>query len=170
MQRPLLIADPDQLASSEANWSGSSLFAKAGYIRVQQDKGKVIDTQERPHSQSIAIQPKGIVKRERERERETETERERDRQCVCVCVSVCVCVCVCVLDGNDQKQKTARSWGGWTWFPTGFTTEAKVDWLPSCLELIFGSTQKLFILKKNAIFWNSFPSDLAALINWVSAR
>ena len=24
-------ADPDQLASSEANWSGSSLFAKAGY-------------------------------------------------------------------------------------------------------------------------------------------
>ena len=31
-------ADPDQLASSEANWSGSTLFAKAGYI-VQQDKG-----------------------------------------------------------------------------------------------------------------------------------
>ena len=27
-------ADPDQLAS----WSGSKLFAKAGYIRVQQDK------------------------------------------------------------------------------------------------------------------------------------
>ena len=33
-------ADPDQLASSEANWSGSTLFAKAGYIQVQQDKGK----------------------------------------------------------------------------------------------------------------------------------
>ena len=32
-------ADPDQLASSEANWSGSTLFAKAGYIRVKQDKG-----------------------------------------------------------------------------------------------------------------------------------
>ena len=32
-------ADPDQLASSEANWSGSILFAKTGYIRVQQDKG-----------------------------------------------------------------------------------------------------------------------------------
>ena len=32
-------ADPDQLASSEANWSGSTLFAKAGYIRVQQDSG-----------------------------------------------------------------------------------------------------------------------------------
>ena len=32
-------ADPDQLASSEANWSGSTLFAKAGYILVQQDKG-----------------------------------------------------------------------------------------------------------------------------------
>ena len=28
-------ADPDLLA----NWSGSALFAKAGYIRVQQDKG-----------------------------------------------------------------------------------------------------------------------------------
>ena len=35
-------ADPDHLASSEAeaNWSGSALFAKAGYIRVQQDKVK----------------------------------------------------------------------------------------------------------------------------------
>ena len=32
-------ADPDQLASSEANWSGSKLFAKAGHIRVQQDMG-----------------------------------------------------------------------------------------------------------------------------------
>ena len=32
-------ADPDHLASSEANWSGSTLFTKAGYIRVQQDKG-----------------------------------------------------------------------------------------------------------------------------------
>ena len=32
-------ADPDQLASSEANWSGSALFAKAGYIRDQQDQG-----------------------------------------------------------------------------------------------------------------------------------
>ena len=31
--------DPDQLASSEANWSGSAVFVKAGYIRVQQDKG-----------------------------------------------------------------------------------------------------------------------------------
>ena len=33
-------ADPDQYASSEADWSGSTLFAKAGYIRAQQDKGK----------------------------------------------------------------------------------------------------------------------------------
>ena len=32
-------ADPDQLVSSEAYWSGSTLFAKAGYIQVQQDKG-----------------------------------------------------------------------------------------------------------------------------------
>ena len=28
-------ADPDQLASSEAKWSGSTLFAKAGYIQIQ---------------------------------------------------------------------------------------------------------------------------------------
>ena len=33
-------ADPDLLASSEANWSGSTLFSKAGHIWVQQDKGK----------------------------------------------------------------------------------------------------------------------------------
>ena len=32
-------ADQDQLASSEANWSGSALFAKAVYSQVQQDKG-----------------------------------------------------------------------------------------------------------------------------------
>ena len=31
-------ADLDRLASSEDNWSGSTLFAKAGKIRVQQDK------------------------------------------------------------------------------------------------------------------------------------
>ena len=31
-------AGPDQLASSEANWSGSTLFAKAEYIWAQQDK------------------------------------------------------------------------------------------------------------------------------------
>ena len=29
--------DPDQLASEEANWSGSTLFAKAEQIQVQQD-------------------------------------------------------------------------------------------------------------------------------------
>ena len=32
-------ADPDQLASSKANWYGSTLFAKAEYIWVQQGKG-----------------------------------------------------------------------------------------------------------------------------------
>ena len=32
-------ADPDQLASLEANWPGTTLLAKAGYIGVQQDKG-----------------------------------------------------------------------------------------------------------------------------------
>ena len=31
--------DPDQLASEEANWSRSTLFAKAGPIRIQQDQG-----------------------------------------------------------------------------------------------------------------------------------
>ena len=34
-------ADSDQLASSEANWSGPTLFVKAGNTRVQQDQGKV---------------------------------------------------------------------------------------------------------------------------------
>ena len=34
-------ADPDQLASSEAKWSGSTQFAKAGQIRVQQDLGLI---------------------------------------------------------------------------------------------------------------------------------
>ena len=32
-------ADPDQMASSEANWSGSTLFAKAGHISFRQDQG-----------------------------------------------------------------------------------------------------------------------------------
>ena len=32
-------ADSDHLASSEANWSGSTLFAKKEYIQVQHDKG-----------------------------------------------------------------------------------------------------------------------------------
>ena len=32
-------ADPDQLASSEASLSGSTLFVKAGHIQVQQDQG-----------------------------------------------------------------------------------------------------------------------------------
>ena len=32
-------ADPDQLASEEAKWSGSTLFAKAEHIQGQQDQG-----------------------------------------------------------------------------------------------------------------------------------
>ena len=32
-------ADPEKLASEEANWSGSTLFTKAGHIQVQQDQG-----------------------------------------------------------------------------------------------------------------------------------
>ena len=35
-------ADPDQLTSSEANGYGSTLFAKAGNIRVHQDKGLIL--------------------------------------------------------------------------------------------------------------------------------
>ena len=33
-------ADPDQLASTEVNWSGSTLFLKADSIWVQQGKGQ----------------------------------------------------------------------------------------------------------------------------------
>ena len=32
-------ADSDQFASEEANWSEAALFAKAGHIQAQQDKG-----------------------------------------------------------------------------------------------------------------------------------
>ena len=40
-------ADPDQLASSEANWSGSTLFAKTGHVvfskrRVNKQKQDLI--------------------------------------------------------------------------------------------------------------------------------
>ena len=42
-------ADPDQLASTEANWSGSTLFEKAGYIWVQQDKGLINLAKQKPH-------------------------------------------------------------------------------------------------------------------------
>ena len=34
--------DQDQLASSEANWSGSTLFAKAQHIQVQQDQSWIV--------------------------------------------------------------------------------------------------------------------------------
>ena len=44
-------ADPDLLASSsEANWSGSTLFEKAGYSRVQQDQVKRGDSTEYIHN------------------------------------------------------------------------------------------------------------------------
>ena len=32
-------ADPDQMASEEANWSGPTLFSEVGHIHVQQGKG-----------------------------------------------------------------------------------------------------------------------------------
>ena len=47
-------ADPDQLASSEANWSGSTLFAKAGHVQVQQDYNNG-ETQERSRSRSTTL-------------------------------------------------------------------------------------------------------------------
>ena len=34
-------ADPDQLASSEANWSGSTLFAKIGHVVLSKRRVKV---------------------------------------------------------------------------------------------------------------------------------
>ena len=33
-------ADPDQLASSEANWSGSALFAKTGHVVLSKRRVK----------------------------------------------------------------------------------------------------------------------------------
>ena len=36
-------ADPDQLASSEANWSGSTLFAKTGHVVFSKRRVKMID-------------------------------------------------------------------------------------------------------------------------------
>ena len=56
--------DPDQLASSEANWSGSTLFANAAYIHAQQDKDqckkmlssmpkKKVHSQHAAHAQSL---------------------------------------------------------------------------------------------------------------------
>ena len=38
-------ADPDQLASSEANWSGSTLIAKTGHVMLSKRKVKPVKTQ-----------------------------------------------------------------------------------------------------------------------------
>ena len=35
-------ADPDQLASSEANWSGSTLFARAGHVVFSKRRVKLV--------------------------------------------------------------------------------------------------------------------------------
>ena len=57
-------ADPDQLASEEANWSGSTLFAKAGYIRVQQDKGLRSDREKHIQNYYVFLFPgKFLVQR-----------------------------------------------------------------------------------------------------------
>ena len=51
-------ADPDQLASSEANWSGSTLFAKTGYVVFSKRTVNVFVGSEDPvlhaHSRSLA--------------------------------------------------------------------------------------------------------------------
>ena len=38
-------ADPDQLASSEANWSGSTLFAKTGHVMLSKRRVKYFKKQ-----------------------------------------------------------------------------------------------------------------------------
>ena len=35
-------ADPDQLASSEANWSGSTLFAKIGHVVLSKRRVDIV--------------------------------------------------------------------------------------------------------------------------------
>ena len=36
-------ADPDQLASEEANWSGSTLFAKTGHVMFSMRRVNIVD-------------------------------------------------------------------------------------------------------------------------------
>ena len=36
-------ADPDQLASSEANWSGSTLFAKSGHVVLSKRVANIVN-------------------------------------------------------------------------------------------------------------------------------
>ena len=47
--------DPDQLASSEANWSGSTLFAYVGHIWVQQDQGKYFLSDSIPRGSAFGL-------------------------------------------------------------------------------------------------------------------
>ena len=50
-------ADSDQLASSEANWSGSTLFVNAGYIPAQQnqDLEPAINSFSTEHSKAVPL-------------------------------------------------------------------------------------------------------------------
>ena len=72
-------ANPDQLASLEANWSGATLFAKTGYIGGSAGKGlieKMFHFQERALRQQEEYRKTMREKEERERLRQ---ERERLR-------------------------------------------------------------------------------------------
>ena len=45
-------ADPDQLALSEANWSGSTLFAKAEYIQFSRTRVKNVPLEKMAYANS----------------------------------------------------------------------------------------------------------------------
>ena len=48
-------ADPDQMASSKAIWSGSTLFLKAMPILIQQDKGLFIQPAEKLYKIALEL-------------------------------------------------------------------------------------------------------------------
>ena len=79
-------ADPDQLASSEANWSGSTLFAKNELVMF---------SKRRVNLQRLEL----LVYR-------TNFHGPKDVWAIEVwpdlCVCVCVCVCVCGRGGGED--------------------------------------------------------------------
>ena len=48
-------ADPDQLASSEANWSGSTLFAKTGHDVFSKRRVKVLSFKSEKYDKNISV-------------------------------------------------------------------------------------------------------------------
>ena len=60
-------ADPDQLASSEANWSGSTLFAKIGHVVFSKRRVKMwvfqgVHSQGKSHGKKYFFKGQGIVR------------------------------------------------------------------------------------------------------------